>query len=79
MSIPDVFYTVKFAEYIELIKILYLVDDNFKAICEEYHESKVKSLKFKEKFEKDYTSNRKYENLSQELEEELLIYLLKKR
>lgn len=78
MSIPEELYSAKFAEFMESIKILYLVDDKFKTICDDYCHSKIKTEKLKKKFEKSFNQKLKCENLSKELEEEILFYLLKK-
>ena len=78
MSIPEELYNSKFAEFMESIKILYLVDDRLKTICDDYCHSKVRTEKLKKKFEKSFNQKLKSENLSKELEEEILFYLLKK-
>jgi len=78
MSLPDELYNSKFAEYIESIKIMYLVDDRFKMICDEYCASKMNTEKFRKKIENDFQNQLKHENLSKELEEEILFYILKK-
>ncbi|MDW8850431.1 hypothetical protein SD960_10040 [Flavobacterium sp. MMLR14_040] len=78
MSLPNELYNSKFAEYIESLKILYLVDDKFKTMCDEYCNSKANSEKYRKKFEKDFRHKLEYENLSKELEEEILIYLIRK-
>lgn len=77
MSLPKELYNSKFAEYIESIKIMYLVDDRFKVICDEYCESKLNSEKFEKKIKKNFQNKLKHENLSKELEEEILFYLVK--
>ncbi|KLT69732.1 MULTISPECIES: hypothetical protein [Flavobacterium] len=78
MSLPNELYNTKFAEYIESLKILYLVDDKFKTICDEYSKSRIKTEKYRKKFEKDFRNQLEFENLSKELEEEILIYLIRK-
>lgn len=78
MSLPNELYNSKFAEYIESLKILYLVDDKFKTMCDDYCVSKVNTEKYRKKFEKDFRHKLEYENLSKELEEEILIYLIRK-
>lgn len=78
MSLPNELYNAKFAEYIESLKILYLVDDKFKTMCDEYCNSKINTEKYRKKFEKDFHHKLEYENLSKELEEEILIYLIRK-
>jgi hypothetical protein len=78
MSLPNELYNAKFAEYIESLKILYLVDDEFKMMCDDYCDSKINTEKYYKKFEKDLHYKLEYENLSKELEEEILIYLIRK-
>ena len=78
MAVPKELYSTKFIEYMESLKILYLVDDNFKLICDDYCKSKLKAEKFKEKFEKNFKHKLEDENLSKELEDEILIYLIRK-
>lgn len=78
MSLPNELYNAKFAEYIESLKILYLVDDKFKTMCDDYCNSKSNTEKYRKKFEKDFRHKLEYENLSKELEEEILIYLIRK-
>jgi hypothetical protein len=78
MAIPKELYTKKFAEYSTSIKILYLIDDTFKMICDEYCESVQKSEKFKNKIEKNFQNVLEFKNLSNELEEEILFYLINK-
>lgn len=77
MSIPDELYSAKFAEYIESIKIMYLVDDRFKMMCDQYSSSKVNTEIYQKKFEKDFRHKMEYENLSKELEEEILFYIIR--
>ena len=62
----------------ESIKILYLVDDKFKAICDEYSRSKIEAVRLQKRLEKNFSQKLKLENLSKELEEEILFYILKK-
>lgn len=78
MSIPKELYIGRFAEFMESVKILYLVDDTFKTICDEYCSTKMETERFKKKFEKYFNKKLKLENLSKELEEEILIYLLRR-
>lgn len=77
MSVPKELYNTKFVDYLESLKILYLVDDRFKTICDDYCISKMKTEKYKKKVEKDFYHKLEYENLSKELEEEILIYLIR--
>jgi len=78
MSIPKELYMMKFAEFMESVKILYLVDDKFRTICDEYCNNKAKTEKFKKKFEKYFYQKLQAENLSKEFEEEILLYVLRR-
>jgi hypothetical protein len=49
MSLPNELHNAKFAEYIESIKIMYLVDDRFKMVCDDYCISKINAEKFRKK------------------------------
>ena len=68
----------RFSEYVETIKMLYQVDDDFKNLCDDYLISK-KSL---EKSRKKSLENRQqaleYQRLSRELENEMLEYVIKR-
>lgn len=78
MSIPKELYNLKFAQYMESIKILYLTDDRFKSLCQEYCNSKIDMENHKTKMIKTFASRIKAENLVVELEEEIVIYLIRK-
>ena len=73
--IPKALNSKKFAEHMESIEILYLVDDEFKAICDDYSVSKTNMEKYRKKAEEDAQYKAEYENLSIELEKEILRYL----
>lgn len=73
--VPRALNSKKFAEYIETIQILYLVDDDFKAICDDYATSKTGMEKYHQKTQEDSRYKEEYESLSLELEKEILRYL----
>lgn len=75
MSVPSALQNEKFANCQESLKILYLVDDSFKNMCDDYCTSKERAEIFKKKTEEDFQSRLEYENLSNELEEEILRYI----
>ncbi|MBE8725982.1 hypothetical protein [Flavobacterium hungaricum] len=79
MALPQELLNIKFAEYIEDLKALYFYDENFKAVCDEYCVTKNKAGKASEKLRRDLADQLAYENLSKELEEEILIYLIRRR
>lgn len=78
MSVPEELYNARFKEYFESLKILYLVDDNFKSICDHYCSCRLKTEENMKKIEKHFKNKLEFENLSKELEEEILIYLIRK-
>jgi len=78
MSIPDELYNGTFAKYIESIEIMYLVDDDFKMICNDYCYCKNKIEKYNKNLKKYLKSSIKGEKLSQELQEEIIFYLIRK-
>lgn len=78
MSIPNELYNIKFEDYKESLHMLYLVDDRFRLMCEDYCSNKLKTDSFQRKFEKCFQKKLKHETLSKELEEEILIYLIRK-
>ncbi|CAC9976130.1 hypothetical protein DBB36_22405 [Flavobacterium sp. WLB] len=75
MSIPLALQNEKFANCQESIKILYLVDDNFRCMCDDYNITKENVEFFKQKTEEDFQCRMEYETLSIELEEEILRYI----
>lgn len=77
MLISHGLYNVKLAECLEFIKILYLQDNRFKKICDDYCSSKTNAQVYKRKFEKHLLHTIEFEILSRELEEEILIYLIR--
>ncbi|MDP5200232.1 MULTISPECIES: hypothetical protein [Flavobacterium] len=76
MSLPKDLQNEKFAQYMESITVFYLADDRFKMICDEYCSIKENVRKIKKKIDEDFSSRVENENLSAELEEEILIYIL---
>ncbi|RED23263.1 hypothetical protein BD847_2311 [Flavobacterium cutihirudinis] len=78
MALPDELYNVKFAEHFESIKKMYLQDDRFKVICDNYCESIANAQIYKRKFESNFQKNQDFENLAVELEEEIRFYIIRK-
>ncbi|PIF30199.1 hypothetical protein CLU81_0610 [Flavobacterium sp. 9] len=78
ISIPKELYHLKFIEYLESLEVLYFIDNHFKLICDEYCRSKQNADICDRKIEKFFYHILKEENLSKELEEEIVIYILKK-
>lgn len=77
MSLPDELYNVKFAEYFESMRKMYLLDDRFKTMCDDYCENIVNAEIYKKKFEKNFRQKLECENLAKELEEEILFYIVR--
>jgi hypothetical protein len=77
MSIPEKLYSKKLSNYQETIKVLYLVDDNFKTMCDDYCCSKLNVEKYKQKIQENFYLKVEYENLTKELEDEIVQYIIK--
>jgi hypothetical protein len=75
MSVPDQLNNEKFSKYMESIIVLYLADDEFKTICDDYCISKMNIEKYEKKSEEDIQCKSDYETLSLELEEEILRFI----
>lgn len=78
MPLPDQLYNSRFAQYIESIKVMYLVDDSFKTICDEYCQNEMSIENYDKKIGKQLRHKLEAENLSKELEEEILFYIVRK-
>lgn len=77
MSLPDELYNLKFAENFDVVCTLYAGDERFKDICDEYCKSIIKAENYKKKYEKNFKHQLEFENLSKELEEEILFYIIR--
>jgi hypothetical protein len=77
--IPNHLNFSKFAEYIETIKMLYQIDDDFKSLCDDYMISKSSFEKFREKLEEEKEIEKAYKRLSVDLEKEILEYVQKRK
>jgi len=75
--IPPGLNIAQFAEYIETIKMLYRVDDDFKTLCDDYVTSKMKMEKSTGKPLEERRNELEYEQLSRDLEKEILDYVSK--
>jgi hypothetical protein len=78
MPIPQALNIIPFTEHVETIKMLYMTDATFKTLWDDYVTSKVNSEKFKWKLLEDMKSELEYEELSMDLEREILEYLRKR-
>lgn len=77
MSIPEKLYSEKLSNYRESIKVLYLVDDDFKIICDDYCCSKINVEDCRQKIKTTFQMKVEYENLAKELEDEIVLYIMK--
>jgi len=77
MPIPPALDIDEFAEYKEVINRLYLIDDDFRALCDDYSMSKTHIEKFNVKSLEDKQRKIEYQQLSLELEKEILDYVNK--
>jgi len=77
MPIPPALDIDEFAEYKEVINRLYLIDDDFRALCDDYSMSKMHIEKFNAKSLEDKQRKIEYQQLSLELEKEILDYVNK--
>lgn len=75
MVIPEALNVQKFAAYQESIRILYLADDDFRMMCNDYSISKIYIEKCNEKIQENAEYKEEYENLFTELEKEILNYI----
>jgi len=75
MPIPRELNTAQFAEHMDDIRILYLADEDFKSLCDDYCTVKISIEKFKEVSSKDLERESEYKHLSVELENEILNYV----
>lgn len=78
MALPKELYNTKFSNYLNSLKIFYLVDDKFKAICDEYCNTRINVKEWEKRVEKDELIKSELDDLSNELEDEILIYLIRK-
>jgi hypothetical protein len=77
MQIPEAFTIEPFAKYTETIKMLYLADDDFKSLCDDYIISKLNMEKYKGQSRENVFSVMEYQQLAQDLEKEILEYIRK--
>jgi hypothetical protein len=79
MDIPSALNNEKFAKDMESLIVLYLADDEFKAICDDYCISKTNLEKYRQKLEEDAQCKFDYETVSKELEEEILRFIRERK
>ena len=79
MPIPRELNTAQFAEHLDAIRILYVADDDFKSLCDDYCTVKISIEKFKGTSSKELQRELEYKHLSIELENEILYYVKTRR
>ena len=79
MPLPDELYNIKFAGYFESIKEMYKSDKKFKTLCDEYCTCVSNAKNYEKQIKKDLHHKTASENLSLELEEEILFYIVRNR
>ena len=79
MTIPRELNTAQLAEYMDAISLLYLADDDFKSLCDDYCTVKTSIEKFKNNPARDLQRELEYKHLSVELEREILYYIKNRR
>jgi hypothetical protein len=78
MAIAKELYNVKFSQYMDSIKIFYLVDQRFKTLCDAYCSNKINLEKHIINRTDLFCAVVQLENLDIEFEEEILLYLIRK-
>lgn len=76
--IPRALNISRFAAYMETIRMLYQVDEEFKILCDDYLISKENLERFREKSIEDKQLELEYTRLSWNLEKEILDYVTKR-
>jgi hypothetical protein len=79
MGIPNALNIEKFAKDMESLIVLYLADDEFKAICDDYCISKMNLEKYRQKLKEDAQCEFDYETVATELEEEILRFIRERK
>ena len=77
--IPHDLNTSKFAEYMETIKMLYDVDDDFRSLCDDYLVSRKNFEKYKDQSFETKQLKHEFKRLTQNLENEILEYVQKRK
>ena len=75
MPIPLELNNGQFAEYMDAIRILYLADEDFKSLCDDYCTVRTSIEQFKGTSVRDTERASEYEDLSVELAKEILYYV----
>ena len=79
MPIPRELNTAQFADHMDDIGRLYLADEDFKSLCDDYCTVKISIEKFNGTSSKDLQREVEYRHVAVELENEILYYLKNRR
>ena len=79
MPVPRELNTAQFVDHMDDIRILYLADEDFKSLCDDYSTVQISIEKFKETPSKDLQREVEYRHLAVELENEILYYVRNRR
>ncbi|HEX6194198.1 MAG TPA: hypothetical protein VFZ42_17615 [Chitinophagaceae bacterium] len=75
MSIPAALNTSAFLDHIDTIRMLYEVDEDFKTLCDDYSTSLHNVEKFKGETLHNLRSELEYQQLTIDLQKEILEYV----
>jgi uncharacterized protein YdcH (DUF465 family) len=79
MPIPRELNNAQFAEHMDAIRILYLADEDFKSLCDDYCTVRTSIEQFNGTSVRDLERASEYKQLSVELQEEILYYVKNRR
>jgi uncharacterized protein YdcH (DUF465 family) len=79
MPIPRELNNAQLAEFMDAIRILYLADEDFKSLCDDYCTVRTSIEQFKGTSARDIERASEYKNLAVELEQEILYYVKNRR
>jgi hypothetical protein len=79
MPIPRELNNAQFAEHMDAIRILYLADEDFKSLCDDYCTVRTSIEKFEGTSVRDLERASEYKHLSVDLEREILYYVKNRR
>jgi hypothetical protein len=65
----------QFPKHADIIQVLFLADDDFRTLCEDYYISKMRAEKLKGKILEDLHGELEYLDLSSTLEKEIIEYI----
>lgn len=75
MPLSKVYNVIPLAEHLDTIKVLYVTDENFRTLWDDYHTSKINLKKSRERSLEEMRSELEYQQLADDLEAEIITYL----